>query len=341
MKSLFTIILSLSVAFTVFSQTIDGTPEIKKGRAAGNTAEGKLKKASKRIYINEFRVFYQVVYFDSDYARAGYDGGGASGHRSAAQASLSVALDGVDEQMLTDNTTRLYNEYVSQLKSEGYEIITTDEAGKVPVFEEYERIQGGTLNTAQMVGYLMSTPKGYDYFVKKVNNKGKEKKAFIDIRHKVSNELNGALIVNVEMTVPFMVEAESKGSKMLKGVVGGLAKVVASPYFRLSGTNTNVSYVYSTNKFGPEAYVAMPMKKDIQIKGVFDESQKFKTTAKAENNQAYDAGAWTIVIPADDVKESNIQFVSVDTKKYVDGAYMASKSYLDAAFARFKEVTGK
>lgn len=341
MKALLTIVLGLSISFGAIAQTVEGQPEIKTGRAAGNSMEKKLKKAPKRIFINQFRVFYQVVYFDSDYARAGYDGGGASGHRSAAQASLAVALSGVDEQMLVDNTTRLYNEYVEKLKGAGYEIISLDEAAKVSVFEEYERIQGGDLNTAQTKGYLMSTPKGFEYFVKKVNKKGKEKSAFIDKRYKMSFEMESALVVNVELHIPFMVEAESKGSKILKGAVGGLAKVVASPYFRLSQAQSNISYTFATNKFGPEAYAAMPMKKDLQIKGVFDESQKFKTIAKAENNQAYESGAWTIVIPAEDVKESNVQFIECDTQKYVEGAYKASNVYMEAAFAQFLEFSSK
>ena len=341
MKAFLTIVLGLSISLGSIAQTIEGQPEIKTGRAAGNSMEKKLKKAPKRIFINQFRVFYQVVYFDSDYARAGYDGGGATGHRSAAQASLAVALNGVDEQMLIDNTTRLYNEYVQELKGAGFEIVGIDEAAKASIFEEYERRQGGGLSTTQTKGYLMSTPKDYEYFVKKVNKKGKEKNAFIDKRYKMSFEMESALVVNVELNIPFMVESESKGSKMLKGAVGGLAKVVASPYYRLSNDKSKISYTFATNKFGPEAFAAMPMKKDIKIKGVFDESQKFKTIAKAENNQAYESGAWTIVIPAEDVKESRVQFISCDSKKYVEGAYKASKTYMDAAFKQFMEFSNK
>lgn len=321
------------------AQTVNGEVEIKSGRAAGNTAEKKLKKASKRVFINEFRVFYQVVYFDSDYARAGYDGGGASGHRGAASASLSVALNGVDEDALIENTTKLYNEYVDKLKKQGYDIVSIDEAAKTSPFEEYEKLEGGKLNTAQVPGYLMSTPKGFSYMIKKVTASGKEKKKFFPQDHKVSFELGEAIVANVNLYIPFMVESESGGSKMLKGAVGGVAKVVASPYFRLEATNTNSSYQFASNKFGPEAYAAMPMKKDLNINGVFDEKLKFKSTAKAENNQAYDSGAWTIVIPADDVKTSKVQFLDCDSKMYIDGTYKACSKYLDATLSQFKEYT--
>lgn len=339
MKTLLTLIMCAAISIMGMAQTISGDAEIKTGRAAGNTAEKKLKKASKRIFINEFRVFYQVVYFDSDYARAGYDGGGASGHRGAASASLSVALNGVDESALTENTTKLYNEYIAELKKQGYEIVSIDEAAKTSPFEEYQKMEGGKLNTAQMPGYLMSTPTGFSYMIKKVTASGKEKKKFFPQDHKVSFELGEVIVANVNLYIPFMEESESGGSKMLKGAVGGLAKVVASPYFRLEADKTTSSYQFASNKFGPEAYAAMPMKKNLEIEGVFDRKQKFKSTAKAENNQAYDNGAWTIVIPADDVKTSNVQFLNCDSKMYVEGTYKACKKYLDATMAQFKEFT--
>lgn len=323
------------------AQTINGEIELKSGRAAGGYAEKKLKKAAKKVYINEFRVFYQVVYFDSDYARAGYDGGGASGHRGSASASLSVALNGVNENALIENTTKLYNEYVEHLKKEGFEIVSIDEAAKTSPFEDFERIEGGKLNTAQMPGYLMSTPKGFEYMVKKVTASGKEKKKFIPKDHKVSFELGKVIVANVNLYIPFMEESESGGSKMLKGAVGGLAKVVASPYFRLEADKTNSQYLFATNKFGPEATAFMPMKKNLEIDGVFDRKLKFKSTAKAENNQAYDAGAWTIVVPADDVKTSNIQFLDCDGKKYVDGAYKASSKYLTTTLNQLMEYAKK
>jgi len=338
MKKLTIIILSLFVAFTAYAQEVEGELEIKTGRKAGSYGDKKLKKAPKKIFINQFRVFHQVVYFDSDYARAGYDIGG--GDRAAAKASLSVALNGVDQNQLIENTTRLYREYVGKLQAAGFEVLSIEQVASAEYFEDHERISGGKVNTVQEAGYLMVTPKGFDYYVRKVKD-GKEKKSLIDKRYKLSYELESTIIADVDLYLPFMEESQSTGSKLAKRAVGGVAKVVASPYYRLDASKSKTSYVYGKNKFGAEAVSYMPMDEDLKITGVFDEDQKFKSAAKAENDQTYQTGAWTFVVPAEDVEESNVQFIDCDANQYINGAYKAATMYMEAQTAQFLEFANK
>ncbi len=314
-------IMSLLITLGVNGQTIDQTVEIKSGRAAGNYAENKLKKGVKKIFINEFRVFFELIYVDQEQTRAGVNYG-------STKATLKVGLDGVSSDSLQRITDRLYKDYTEQLRSEGYTIVLADEAAGIKQFEDYQKVKGGTISSSQIHGFAMVTPTNYEYFIKKVDKKGKQKNGLMDKRPKISGQLGDVAVVNVNLMVSFMEEAESRGSKLLTDAIGGVSKVVAEPGFRLaadlSGITSQASYLQNI-KSGFSS-LNTPFKKDIRIEGVF-EKKKYKAVSSAQQNTEYDYGAMSVVF-SQHVDATNLQLIQVDQEKYYRGAYNACKLYL-------------
>ena len=135
------------------------------------TGKGKLRKAPKKIYIAEFRVFYQSVYVASETEKGKMSGNMLSG---SATASLMMNLTGLVDDDLINNTNYLYKETLTRMKEAGYEIVTADQMAGIKEFKGWQRKKGGTLNDAQAKRFLMSTPTDFEYFVKGTKESGKE-----------------------------------------------------------------------------------------------------------------------------------------------------------------------
>lgn len=317
-----------------FGQEIGEISLKKPGRSAGDMAAKKIKKAPKKIFIAEFNIFYQLVYADFEQSREGV-------HHGKTSATLTVAAPDIKKENLKELTNKLYKEYTQNLKSKGYQILPTSAAKGIKNYENWEIHDGGGLNEAQIKGYVMSTPDDYQYFLKKVNKKGREKKGFIDNSIKVSQQLDGVLVAKINIVIPFMKDSESGASKSASKILGGISKLVASPDLRLTsssvasgyanGYSTQATYAYSTG-MSEQAMVRAILKDDVPIPGVFND-EKFKAVAVTQLNQEYNTGAYTI-IQSTDVNASNVQMAKCDSDKYNKGTYEASKSFLDASLER-------
>lgn len=224
MKKLAIYALLLLCCNSLFAQTI-GEVDLKE---INNYGLRKLKDAPKKVFISQFRVNFQTMYLDTEKKAGGFRGGSdyTRSYKSAVSASLSLGLKGIQEKDLIDITDELYKNLTSQLKAEGFEIITAEQALASDELKDWVKRTGGSLNQAQYDGYVSISPTGFDYLVKGVNDDGKEKNSFFNKAPKISQQLGGAMVLIVNLAVPFANEAESGGSKLL-GRLGGGAKVVA------------------------------------------------------------------------------------------------------------------
>jgi len=331
MKKISTLWFALLSCLATMGQFVQIEPiEFKDGRAAGNSMEAKMKDAPKKIFINRFRVFYELVYVDTETAQAGVN-------RGASSVALTVGFVGVDEKMLIENTDRIYAEFLEMIIGNGYEIVKAEAAKDLKAYKDWTMLEGGKINNAQYPGVAMVYPSGFQYYAKEVLPSGKEKMSFFDPSGFASNQLGKIPVVNVDITVKFMTDSESGASKAASSALGGLAKVVATPYFRISADDTKSTFNWAAQA----SVINTPMKSDLVINGVF-KYEKFKAAKAAQLNTTYDVGIHQYVI-SDDVNTSSLQMATCDINAYKQGLYDATSKYVSESteiflnFARGKK----
>src|SRR5690606_23351980 len=83
------------------------------------------RKSPKRIVISDFQVNYQTALSLEDSKKGGKLWRG--GLKGDAKASLTLVLDGLDPDDLQKLTDQLFQDYVADLKSKGFEIAPIEE----------------------------------------------------------------------------------------------------------------------------------------------------------------------------------------------------------------------
>ena len=303
----------------------------------------KLKDAPKKVFISQFKVNFQTMYLATEKKSGGFRGGSdyTRSYKSAVSASLSLGLKGIQENDLIDITDELYKSLTDQLKAEGFEIITAEQALAAEELQDWVKRTGGSLSQAQYDGYVTVAPRGYDYLVKKVNDDGKEKNSFFSKAPKISQQLGGAMVLMVNIAVPFAREAESGGSKLL-GRLGGGAKVVAETNLMIGSdaldySGTTGFYANGRSVIGFNIKQSMSnisvgnwlLKKPITIDGVL-EKKKYKAEEQAKVDMwGTDAGLFR-VFDVDDRFMKNVQAIPVESSKYKAGVAAAANKYLNA-----------
>lgn len=116
MKNILTLFWSLTLVVGLSAQTIGDFKTKDQGRA-----NNRMKKKEKRVYIADFQVNYQLGLALQDEQKGGRMFGG--GVKGDTKATLVVGLAGIDDVDLQDMTNKLYEEYVTNLQSQGYEIV--------------------------------------------------------------------------------------------------------------------------------------------------------------------------------------------------------------------------
>lgn len=344
MKKVFCILGMVMFISSAHSQEIDEFELKVNGYGEKNIR----KMKTKRLYIAEFEINYQLMANFSETAQGGRQLGGS--YRGDATASLVLGVPGIEVDPLQQNVEDMYKMFMDRMKAEGYEIVSPEEAAKTKQYADWQRLEGGTPSESQNPGYIQCIPSGFSYFKKKIKKDGRAKTGmFNDITMtKLSKSLD-AVVAVVKLNIPVFAEAESAGSKMLSSAVGGLAKVVVKPDFRIatgiafstggmSGdfVPTKVSFFYS-NMARVDAF----LKKDISITGVFDNDKKYKASqAAATTSTGTPMGAMTL-FRVDNRTMEKMQEVECDPEKYYAGIKLASEKYigtsLDEFFASYKK----
>ncbi len=343
------IIILIFCVFTgsVYSQTLG---EFKPKDTAHGLGKLKRSDGASRIYIAGFDVNFQVYNEKQDYRQGGSMLGG--GVRGEALAEVTVGLEGLDEMTVQQITDQLYDDYIKRLKAKGLTIITADEAAKTKSYEDFMRMKGGKISTAEIPGVMTCTPTGYEYFVRKLDKDGKEKKGgFLGSQSfmypKLSSELGDAIIGTVDLTVLFISEQD--------GFKGNGAKVKVKTSLRLIGTEavtmtsdakikmkgqnsvttvvSDVSFYHGKMGAGATSFYNGTMSKPLMINGVI-EDQKITSFARGGT----DAGTATLYGTFYSVrndKNSNAKIISVDPAKYKEGVYSAAEKFLSHHVEKF------
>ncbi len=308
MKKLSVFLAAFVIGATAFAQTYSGEVQVDE---LASYRTGKFSKAPRKVYIQSFRVLFQVMASATAKSSEGV-------RKGATKTSMAVAVTGVDLPDFQLVTDKLYNDLITSLKSKGFELVTADEAGKTEHYQDWVLKTGGTASYAQMAGHVMITPTGYNYFVKGESKGGKEKGTFTDKSSILSKQLNDAIILDVSMVLPF-VEMDAASSGML-----GFSAVKATVDFGLdpgvAGTagalrQNMVKFVYGNAGMGQaESYLPIVLKKKVTAEGVFYD-KKFKEFTSAALNKVYDAGYYSVVT-SENKNETVTHEAACDPEKY-------------------------
>lgn len=223
--------------------------------------EKKLKKFPKKAYIKEFNLNFQMAADAKAVSKTT-----TNSRKGSSSASMSVAVTGVDVKELQNITNTVYQEFVSSLEAEGFEIIPVEEAGKAKFFADHDLLESN-INEAQNPGWLKVTPDGFKYYVKKLDKKGKEKQAAVPM--KLLKELDDVLILTADYSFSSIYlnanQNTTFGTSSVKGKVG--LKMPGCSISAMGGIMTSLA-------FGP--------KKTPEFEGIFaDEGEKLKAFSRA------------------------------------------------------------
>ncbi len=300
-------------------------------------------KNAKRIYIAGFDVNFQVYNEKEDFKQGGHQLGG--GMKGDASASLSVGLDGLDEKTVLDITDKLYKEYTDKIKASGLTIITADEAAKIESYEGYERVKGGKVSLAQIPGVMTTSPTAFEYFVKKIDKDGKEKKGgFLGNEAmkyaKMSKDLDDAIIGNVELTVLFVQDqnafqgngANIKVKTNLRIIAAEGLTMASDAKIKMKGQNTvtmvtsKVEFYHGKMGAGATTSYTGTLAKPITISGVIED-----TKVQSFANASTTSGTKTIYgtfYSVENANNKNAKIIAVDPVKYADGVYAGASKFI-------------
>lgn len=323
----------------------------------------KAKKGPKKVFIKSFNIYYEVYKEAVDY-KNGYNG--TRGKKvGSATARAAVGLDGVMKDDVQEKTDLLYQEFVNDFTTKGYEIITADEASKIETFKGWEKATGPFVRESKLPGVLTCVPNGYSYLYKDRSKVGaKMNKVFGSLKLPViSKELNDALVVDVNVYIMFSENA-SKGFNL--GSIDKVAKVKINTNLRLADSyavqapkkptklgalgsigikgamtteniTSSVNVTYGKIKIGAGAmgqYNGI-LKKPIEINGVMKKEkirayQRQQTVVPTSFSNNYTQIGGMTLVTVEDRFSKNATWVKVDSKKYAEGLYKASSAFIKA-----------
>ncbi|MGE0589904.1 MAG: hypothetical protein AB7O48_15105 [Cyclobacteriaceae bacterium] len=245
-------------------------------------------EAPKKVFIKNFKVYYQMIAEAEKTIYGGRQLGGGS-YTGNATARLAVGVEGVNADDLQKLTNEIFNGYVNKLKGMGMEIYSSKDYPNLEFFEDDELLAGPRINQEQIKGSLMVVPEGFSYHVKKVTGKGKEKQGLMasmggasqsefssSFYHKglprVSEELEDMIVVDIAINVP-SIYLDPKSAL-------GTVKIKGGAYLRLE--NARATYVSGKLKqpgaASPDKGLEILLTEPVMITGVF-EQQDFKSQA--------------------------------------------------------------
>ena len=249
---------------------------------------------------------------------------------------MAVAIDGVDVPDFQSITDQAYQHFVKSLTSAGFEIIPTEEASKIPFYEDWTMKKGGEVNYANIPDFVSVTPTGTYYMVKKENRKGKEKGTFVDRTPAISAQLDDAIVAEVTYAFP-AIDMSTKG-----GVYAAGSKVKAFVNFRMgnaygqdgmSSGNAPVQIKFASGK-GPgaagDAYFVSMLKKNVSI-----EAPVFKDKVFKESNLGGTSPAYYGVVFQDKEKTQVTHTTEADHDLYLSETGRLIREFTDLSLASF------
>lgn len=312
-------------------------------KAASTGSAKKFKKMSKRLYVANFNVQFEIYKEAVDKKEAG---GFRNTIKNASKAKAAVGLSSLDKDAIQGVVDQLYNEFIADFKAKGFEIISADEAGKTKVYENWKRAEGPYVEETFMPGIMSAVPSNFSFYYKDKNAFSKITDGFANTNTNLSNQMDDALIADITLIFPFT----ELGQVLIKG---NGAEVKMFIDYRLenqyvfSNEHTGSSLTSAVDKTkqtqtltskvefiqgklpiggSPEAQYVGTAKKPIPIEGVL---KREKVTAYSKQTMATATSLNPIVV----IKGSNYsevtKWLEPDSKAYAKGMYMAAKELID------------
>lgn len=316
---------------------------------------GKLKSKSKKIYISNFSINYQL-FNEKEKIKKGGATFRDKGVRGDAKAELMVGLGSLSENDFQIIANSLYTDFVNKLKEKGFEIITADVAGKTETYEGYTKASGPFVVVSDKPGLITACPNGFDFYYLEKTKAGKffsKKFAALDkTPQNLSKDLDDAVVVAVDLYVFFMKDAYAfQGSAANIKIKTQLSLVSnetisaksddKSLVFRkqveyVTGANT-INFVCGKYNIGgsAESVYTGTLKKDFTIENVIDE-KVIQSYAKGEVDFVGTDTYYGKLYSAEGKSSSKTTIIPVDTKKYNDGVIKAGKAFLDFHLTEFE-----
>ena len=314
-------------------------------------AFGKFSKFEKKIYIAEFAVNYQVLY-ESKESKAGGQFGVGGHYRGASEAKGALGLKDMNTEMLQKMTDELYAKYINELKSNGFEIITADQAASVAAYQKMERVTGGQ----PFVGYpgtITCNPSGFSYFIDKgIKAKLGKFAQIVDNTPVISRDLGDAIVSKVCLNVQFAQSGQQfikyGSSVKMKTNLALVQSMITSEIAeeKLLRTKENdvkvvpsyVNFLAGKKMAAAEAAYNGTIKKDIGIQGVIeDEKINAFSDGRGIASGYQRIGTNYALLFYEDEVDSELKEVEVDLAKYekevseaLDGVLLGhTKIFLD------------
>ena len=307
---------------------------------------GVKKIKSDRIYISNFEVNFQIYNEKQDFKQGGNMFGG--GKRGDAMAEASIGIQGVTEKGLQSITNDLYQEYVEQLKAEGLELVSADEAGKTKVYEGFERLDNAPISEAEIPGTLSVYPEGYSFYVKGETKKGKKKKGgFLGdsgfLSPALSKQLDDAIIARVNLTVLFVEDKNAFKGNGAKIKVKTNLRLVANEAvvmkksdekkIKFKGENSTtpvsslVEFSWGKVGMGSQATYTGTLKKPLEINDVVEDTKVTSYAAGSVDALGTETiyGTWYSV---EDRMAKHAKIIEVDEQEFNKGVYEALQKFV-------------
>ncbi|TFV96005.1 hypothetical protein E4S40_07200 [Algoriphagus kandeliae] len=349
MKSLLLIFLLLFVEFmpgSVFSE--------KDLKITSYNKKKQGSKAPKKVFIRSFNAYFEV--FEEASAKTSgskKERANRTTFTSGTSTRMGVQIQGVDVPDFQQMIDEAYESFVNQLKSQGFEIMTADEASQFEYYQGWTKMRGGASSDSQVEGYIMVTPTGYEYLVKSVTKEGKEKKGggLVDPTPKISKELENAFIADVTFAFPFVnLDADASvwtNSSSVKATIGYRIDPFLDPSennrsisnFGSSVIPTQVRFVSGLDIGSSPLFNAkVEPKKAVFAEGVFKD-KKIKEVTQAQTDMFSKTSYTQLVMTSGDQATVASHFADCDRDAYVQFASGAMKDMIDTGISNFFELT--
>jgi len=323
------------------------------------------RKAPKKVYINSFRALFEV--YEEAEARTSSskkERANRTTFSSGTVTKLGVQISGVDVADFQGIINEAYAKFTKQLKDEGYEILTADDAESMELFKGWTKVEGGASSDAQAKGFVMVTPQDFNYMVKGVSNKGREKGTFQDRGPEISKEMGDVYVADVNFIFPFVtLDPNSSRWKNSSSVKADIEYRI-EPFMNTGKVNQQTSLtsfakgmasagassqIESKVRFqsgkdivgnNPLFDANVTLKKPVSFEGVFADKKIVETT-KAESDMFEKTAYATLVMVSDDKKTVTSHFAKCNKDQYVAAATASMDEMMDASIRNFREMTTK
>ncbi len=337
-KIITAVLLSLGLTFSINSTA----QTVKKSKLKfGGYGKKKFNKAEKKIFIEQFSVNYQYIYAKSKIKRGGRQIGGQS-YIGDAKAALFLGLGNINPENLQKLTDKAYANFVQQLKSKGYQVVTGKDFKDHSYYKNQKVFTGGEPKE-NYKGFISTHPSNVTFIGKQY---GKFNRTL-----NTSKKLDGVIVARINIMIPFAEDGESQGSRAIGKLFGGVAKIVAKPNLRIGSTSIQTKsklgfdkhqFVTTSFDFGFKTglkyqawLTAVPSKKNIEIQHVLP-NKKYKAVKRAVvdmHGENIGNNYKVFNVPTQEIKK--LQHIEFEESKYYNGVLEAINYYIGSSTDKF------